>query len=730
MQKQLDADIFEPNKNGTYWFQTAINKKYMGKMKEEEFRAFIRKLLINNKTAPWNENEIYKEIISRSDKDYIEKNIDDLAESVKRKDISRIKILLALGTEADSNSAETNLLYCAKNGMTDIATILLNNYCNPNKTNNQNENAFWVAAFNENFNTALLLKKYGAKINTVNKNKETLMHIVYQKNMNNIFEFLLKEGASPNIKNCFGETVTFIAFNRKDDEIAEMLQDKYNGDINSQNNDMNTLAHLAFDRKDIQRIDYFKKRRIDMNLKNKKGHTVLMHAFFTGTNIENMEFLMNLGSNINTTDNDNNTMLHLLLFQNNPSQSVFSFLKNKKININIENNDGQYPISIAIAKGHDNIGFDLLNSNCKINNKTSVHEPIVEAIKRGSSKWVEALICHGANALNEKVGVASRYIKSSFFNFDIFKKIQQMNIFLEAPFQEAIYAKLNNCSLHIWNIAKSMDLCTKLAKNKDKHKRIPLSAAIMTKNDMLVKILLSSSYELESSDEDGRTPFIYACMVDCYPWMTDIFSKILLSNANKVDRNDCSALSYAAFNNNKSFCEELFIRNIEVDNIKTDKYGIIESFRTTLYKYEKIKKCSKQNYSDARSALDQLQKQKKQFKERLEEVEFQIKICVQDEYRIKHSDSVTEEDIKDFYWHFNNYKREKNFIEENLPKIKDEIDNARKNLEYYNNKYQLICEATRKDMLQKLPYLEKLSMRDKKIVTLDFKKDDSDCVIC
>lgn len=93
------------------------------------------------------------------------------------------------------------IYYCAKNGLTDVAQILGSNYCNPNFTNLSLQNTFWIAAMNQHFDTALVLKNCGADIDMIDSHGETLMHNVYRRKINNVFNFVLDVGGSPNIKN-------------------------------------------------------------------------------------------------------------------------------------------------------------------------------------------------------------------------------------------------------------------------------------------------------------------------------------------------------------------------------------------------------------------------------------------------------------------------------------------------------------------------------------------------
>lgn len=184
-----------------------------------------------------------------------------------------------------------------------------------------------------------------------------------------------------------------------------------------------------------------------MDLKDKNDHSILMIALLQRSNFKTLRFLLKYGSNINTTDNNNNTMFHHLLFTKNPGEDVFKFLINKGIDYNIENKDGQFPISIAIEKSHDKLGFELLNMNCKIHDPKSIHEPIVEALKRNSSKWFNELINHGADAMNEKLEL---YLVSSILIFIIImfsKRLKEWTSLLKLLFKWLYIKSIKNAQM-------------------------------------------------------------------------------------------------------------------------------------------------------------------------------------------------------------------------------------------------------------------------------------------
>lgn len=73
----------------------------------------------------------------------------------------------------------------------------------------------------------------------------------------------------------------------------------------------------------------------------------------------------------------------------------------------------------------------MLNLNCKLTDKKSIHEHIVEA-------------------LNVKYPVAAKYIKSSFYKIEVFRKIQRINLYIGSLLQEALYKDYNKFALNMW----------------------------------------------------------------------------------------------------------------------------------------------------------------------------------------------------------------------------------------------------------------------------------------
>lgn len=607
---KLNANIFEPNPNGIYWMQLAIHGEFYTKQKMNflTFQRKVRKIVSKNLTNKIENIQIIKEILNRNVINCDEEDTIDINNSVTFKDIDRMKILLALGCHPDRvrPDGRTNLMLCAERDDFDFAEILLKNFCDPNFKNERGENTFWVSSYLMNFDTAHALHEYGANIDEQSLSGDTILHVAYNEKKTELFYFLLNIGCSPNIQNKDKETVLFQAFYNKDDEIAETIHKKYKGDINAQTHDGNTLAHVALFEHDYDRILYYIKQGIDIEAKNDQCYSIFMISIIMFDDLKFSSSLLEHFADINTQDLNGNTPLLNILHLKKFDKKKFDFLLNNKCDINKKNSMGESPLSVCIAHELDEPARILLDKGCQINDINSEYEPIANALKIGSKYWFETLINeYGANALNAKFPILSEYIRSEFFDFEFLKKIKGINVMIGAPIHTALMMKYEEVALYLWDVIDEQ-MRIEVAAIPDLSGMIPLTAAIVYDCPKLVDILLDGDYEAMMPDLQNRTPFSYACQVDEKDWISRIYSKITVENANLVDKNGNSSFTYLACNNNLEYCKRLFIDNVEVFNITPDQNGIITAYQSILKQYNELKAIAFLHFFQTQVYLDHI----------------------------------------------------------------------------------------------------------------------------
>ncbi|KAH0794120.1 ankyrin repeat protein [Histomonas meleagridis] len=586
-------DIFQPNPQGVYWMQFALHHK-SGKENDQNaranycrFQSFVRSTIKNN--VIYDKNSVLQEIILRPFSRT--KDLLDFYNSVNLNNLERVMLLVGLGVELDLRRKEdrtTSLMFCAQKNFYDIAHVLLNNYCDPNKANDAGQNSFWIAAVNGHYDLSTLIQQKGGDINQKDRNGRTVLHYSYSIISENyqLFDYLLKAGANPNIKDANENTVQFIAYLTRDDQIAEMIQDNYGGDISVQGANGNTLAHLAMIDGDKSRVLYLIDRRIDINIHNDKRETVFSISILFYDDFDFCQKLLLSGADINTIGPNGGTPFIRVCQADQFRRDKFDFLLNNKCNIDIQNNSREFPISVLLQRQLYNEAQILYDMNCLINDPESKYEPIVIALQQANQYWVEALIHHGANAANNKFPVLLTYMKLPFFNFELVKGMKQWNFVIGAPLQYAMICK--NYEV-IWFIWENSDESTrvKISAEKDENGSTPLNLALDLGMDDLVNVLIRKGFNVTSADRHNSTPFIKVCKLHNQRWMNDIWKLIDITNANTIDDTGNSALSYCAGHGDINFCNKMFVHGIAIKG-NYDSNGIMQAYRTLLSSYKSL----------------------------------------------------------------------------------------------------------------------------------------------
>ncbi|MCP3660605.1 MAG: hypothetical protein GY830_09960 [Bacteroidetes bacterium] len=183
-------------------------------------------------------------------------------------------------------------------------------------------NRYHKISQNRNKKLIETLLKYGAQINTENKNKLTPIHYAAQYNDFSELEVLLKTKQGKELINSKTKktesTPLHYAAKNNTAEVIQLL------------------------------IDYDAK----INLKDKKGRTPLHIAiteFSKGFSrcekeLENIRILIKNNADINITDNEEKTPLHLLLKTWSLKKEDVDLLLSKNPSINIKDNEGKTPL--------------------------------------------------------------------------------------------------------------------------------------------------------------------------------------------------------------------------------------------------------------------------------------------------------------------------------------------------------------------------------------------------
>lgn len=263
----------------------------------------------------------------------------------------------------------------------------------------------------------------------------------------------------------------------------------------------------------------------------------------------------------------------------------------------------------------------------------------------------------------------------------------------------------------------------KLAANRDCYGRVLISSAIIMKNEQFVNILPDTKFDITTIDNEGKTPFIHACIVNVMQWMTKLFELIPFSNANIVDNFNGSALTYAAENNQRDFCDYLFCCGIKVDGIRSDSNGIIEYYLNLLHRYSYAQSKALENYNDAKDAYYEVKADASECDRRKEELEREIRNINSeiDSYNADEQRTMTHQISLESK--LSDCKRAISKYNKMAERIQRDLDHATDVMNYYEARYKAICDATRSDILHNIDRIEDLSCRDRKIGEREFYID-------
>lgn len=264
----------------------------------------------------------------------------------------------------------------------DLIELVLKKGANPNTLSGILDSPLLFAISERKLNIVKLLVNYGANINICNRNDGTTSLIIALEKCQNdieIIEFLLKNGADPNIADkdgyyplsyvsgvdaekiskllvSYGANIDnlLINYNRSfykalvydNYYIAELLLKINNADLYRKDQDGDTILHSMSRWSSVSNsIKMILEYGFNPNLENNDMKTPL-HIAAKNWKIGNCELLLKHGAFINAIDKHGNTPLHLAI----DKMSITKLLLDHGANPDIMNSNGKSPLHYAIEK--------------------------------------------------------------------------------------------------------------------------------------------------------------------------------------------------------------------------------------------------------------------------------------------------------------------------------------------------------------------------------------------
>lgn len=238
----------------------------------------------------------------------------------------------------------TEQLFEAINSNTKVETIekLLNQGAKPNGRSEYYYGSplHMAAACHGNEVTIKLLVKKGAKLNSIDLNKDTPLHTAVGENELGTTQLLLELGAKPSLKNKYGDTPLHIALREGDLDIVDALVE-FCSKPNQPNEKGETPYLLALEADEVDiAMKLVDKTNIHQITKN--GETAL-HLAARAHDLGSIKSLIELGAEVNARDENGATPL----FRGAHSVEVVKLLLDNGADISAKREDGKTLFDIA-----------------------------------------------------------------------------------------------------------------------------------------------------------------------------------------------------------------------------------------------------------------------------------------------------------------------------------------------------------------------------------------------
>lgn len=210
--------------------------------------------------------------------------------------------------------------------------------------------------------------------------------------------------------------------------------------LDAQNEDGSTALHQAVKLNNAESVKYLLQQRADLEIKNKKGNTVLFQAIKDSAQPEIINMLIDGAANVNTSDRQKNTPL-MYAFEHNAPSEVIVALINAGADVGNISKDGDDILLHAVKTKQDiSVIEALLKSGA-----TSVvpdkdkHGVLYYAV---ANDYPPELIKKLASADKQKSDFVDADVLSEIFRKNDLKLVQMLNLPIEANADEQGHSAL------------------------------------------------------------------------------------------------------------------------------------------------------------------------------------------------------------------------------------------------------------------------------------------------
>ena len=318
--------------------------------------------------------------------------------------LENVVALLERGADMNMLNKEEGasiLHFAALSGNSEMVKLLLAHNLSVNELDNEGcTPLFWACESEYNVDIVKMLLEHGTDITVLSKtDNASALHYASKWSGRKTVKCLLKYNSPVNVSDINGWTPLMLACNRPFSvkNVARLLA--HGADADLFNKEKHTALHIAAVNSDRETVKCLLKHGVSVNIKNDANLTPLLYACSKITNGDAVAILLEHGADVNVTleELSGASALHLAAKNGAKSLETIKCLLSHKVEIDIEDNNGETPLmsacsiddNLVIVNGLLELGADINKVNK--DGASALHF----AAKFASTGTIESLLDHG-----------------------------------------------------------------------------------------------------------------------------------------------------------------------------------------------------------------------------------------------------------------------------------------------------------------------------------------------